>query len=195
MRIIAGERKGTKLKGPKTRNIRPTTSIVKEYIFGFLGDFVRGKRVLDLFAGTGNLGIEAISRGAASVSFVDIFQQSIYIITDNLKKTGFENRSKIIKVDVFDFISYTYRDRIKFDIVLADPPFKYKELFKLCESEKLYNIIENGNYFIIEHYPELNKDSYYNGFELIKFRSFGGNRISIFKKAGNIENSNLSRNI
>ncbi|MFC1562476.1 16S rRNA (guanine(966)-N(2))-methyltransferase RsmD [candidate division KSB1 bacterium] len=193
MRISAGKKKGAKLKSPKSKNIRPTTSIVKEYIFGFLGDFIKGKRVLDLFAGTGNLGIEAISRGAASVSFVDIFQQSIYLIKDNLKKTGFENRSKIYKTDVFDFISKSYRDNIKFDIVLSDPPFKYKELFKLCESEKLHGIIENGSYFIIEHYPEIN--SYYSGFMLIKFRSFGGNKISIFKKVGKIENGGLSRDI
>ncbi|GAI20486.1 unnamed protein product, partial [marine sediment metagenome] len=80
MRVSAGEKKGTKLKGPKKRDIRPTTSIVKEFIFEFLREYIKGKKVLDLFAGTGNLGIEAISRGAKSVSFIDISQHSIHLI-------------------------------------------------------------------------------------------------------------------
>jgi len=195
MRISGGDKKGAKLKSPKTRDIRPTTSIVKEYIFGFLGEFIRGKRVLDLFSGTGNLGIEAISRGAASVSFVDISQQSVNLLKENLKKTGFENKSKIYKTDIFNFISRAYRNNVKFDIVFSDPPFKFNKLYKLCKSEKLYGIIENGNYFIIEHYPEITEKHYYSGFALIKFRSFGGNKISIFKKEGKIEDSGLSGDI
>ena len=115
MRILAGSKKGAKLKGPKTKDIRPTTSIVKEYIFGFLGEFIRDKRVLDLFSGTGSLGIEAISRGAASVSFVDISKHSINILRDNLKKTGFESRAKIFKTDIFTFISKSYKDSTLFD--------------------------------------------------------------------------------
>ncbi|NVM02822.1 MAG: 16S rRNA (guanine(966)-N(2))-methyltransferase RsmD [Candidatus Helarchaeota archaeon] len=195
MRVSAGEKKGTKLKGPKKRGIRPTTSIVKEFIFEFLYEFIRGKEVLDLFAGTGNLGIEAISRGAESVSFIDISQYSLQLINDNLKKTRFEKCAKVFKADVFSFISKAFKDKIKYDIVLADPPFKYKDLYKLCKSEKLYNIIEKGGYFIIEHYPKIEKKSYHSGFELIKFKSFGGNKISIFKRVEKIENSSISRNI
>ncbi len=195
MRVSAGEKKGTKLKGPKKRDIRPTTSIVKEFIFEFLREYIKGKKVLDLFAGTGNLGIEAISRGAESVSFIDISRHSIHLINDNLKKTGFEKYANVFKTGVFSFISRAFKNKIKYDIVLTDPPFKYKDLYKLCKSEKLYAIIQKGGYFIIEHHPEITKKSYYRGFELIKFKSFGGNKISIFKKVEKIENSSISRNI
>ena len=110
-------------------------------------------------------------------------------------KTGFEKYAKVYKKDVFSFISRALKDKIKYDIVLADPPFKYKDLYKLCKSEKLYTIIEKSGYFIIEHYSKIEKNSYYSGFELIKFKSFGGNKISIFKKVEKIENSSISWNI
>jgi len=180
MRISGGEKKGIKLKGPKKRDIRPTTSIVKEYIFGLIGEFIIDKKVLDLFAGTGNLGIEAISRGAEFVSFVDISQHSVHLIIENLKKAGFEKYAKVHKTDIFKFFSRKKEN--EYDIVLADPPFAYKELYKLCKSEKLLKIIKEDGYFIIEHYPEIKEGFYHNGFQLIKFRSFGGNKISIFKK-------------
>ncbi|MFC1558411.1 16S rRNA (guanine(966)-N(2))-methyltransferase RsmD [candidate division KSB1 bacterium] len=182
LRVSGGERKGTKLKGPKTRDIRPTTSMVKEYIFTFLGEYVYGEKVLDLFSGTGNLGIEALSRGADSVSFVDFSEHSISLIRDNIQKTRFESKVNIIKTDVLSFISGAERNVLTFDIVLADPPFKYEHLITLCQSSHLYAIVEQDGFFIVEHYPDIKEGFYYPGFVLEKHKSFGDKQVSIFRK-------------
>ncbi|MCK4966722.1 16S rRNA (guanine(966)-N(2))-methyltransferase RsmD [bacterium] len=182
LRVSGGERKGTKLKGPKTRDIRPITSMVKEYIFTFLGEYIYGENVLDLFSGTGNLGIEALSRGADSVSFVDFSQHSISLIRDNLQKIRLENKSKIVKSDVLSFVSGAEKNGLTFDIVFADPPFKYEHLFTLCKSSHLYAIVKQDGFFIIEHYPDIKEGFYYPVFELVKHKSFGDKQVSIFRK-------------
>lgn len=182
LRVSGGERKGTILKGPKQRDIRPTTSLVKEYIFTFLGEYLYGNNVLDLFSGTGNLGIEALSRGAESVYFIDFSQGAINLIRDNLKKARFENYATVVKTDVLSFISGADKNNLTFDIVLADPPFKYKHLHTLCESSHLYALVKQGGFFIIEHYPDIKEGNYYQGFELLKHKSHGDKQISIFRK-------------
>ena len=195
LRVSGGNRKGAKLKGPKSRDIRPTTSLVKEYIFNILGEYLYDKKVLDLFSGTGNLGIEALSRGAETVFFVDISQESLNLIEDNIKKTGFTDKAKIIKSDVLSYILSAERNDIMFDIILADPPFRYEHLFKLCESCQLNAILKKDGFFIIEHYPEIKKDSSNPNFELVKYKSFGDKRISIFRKREKGEDSNLSGHV
>lgn len=118
-RVTAGTKKGVKLTNPP-KGTRPLTDRIKISIFDLISDFVPDAEVLDLYAGGGNFGIEALSRGAKSATFVDIAKGSIKSIESNLEKTQFQNKGEIRQERVEDFISNTQK---KFDIIMSDPPF------------------------------------------------------------------------
>jgi 16S rRNA (guanine966-N2)-methyltransferase len=154
MRVIAGSAGGMHLAVPK-RGVRPTMDRVKAAIFSSLGDAVVGARVLDLFAGSGALGIEALSRGASSVVFVESDRQSVEIIERNLAKTKL--KGQVRKQDVFDFLRYA-SDEQMFDIVFADPPYEKTEngeriTEKLLANEALSKLMDTRGIFILEKQP------------------------------------------
>jgi len=154
MRVIAGRAGGTRLLVPKT-GTRPTMDRVKAAIFSSLGDLVIDARVLDLFAGSGALGIEALSRGAASAVFVDEDRQSVEVIKKNLGKTHLDGR--VYQQNVFNFLKRLSLD-IRFQIVFADPPYEKMEsgetfTDKLLANENLSRSIEHGGIFVLEKRP------------------------------------------
>ena len=154
MRVIAGSAGGIRLSVPK-RGVRPTMDRVKAAIFSSLGDAIIGARVLDLFAGSGALGIEALSRGACSVLFVEEDRQSTNVIEKNLAKTKFEARVR--QQSVSDFLRYASGAE-KFEIILADPPYektKSGERFteKLLTSKRLSELLAPGGVFVLEKRP------------------------------------------
>lgn len=154
MRVIAGRAGGIRLSVPKMR-VRPTMDRVKAAIFSSLGDEVVGARVLDLFAGTGALGIEALSRGAGSALFVDQEKQSIATIEENLKRAKVSGRVR--QQDVFEFLKRADL-AMKFKIIFADPPYeqtKSGERFteKLLTDEDLPKLLEPGGTFVLEKRP------------------------------------------
>ena len=124
MRVITGTARGVPLKAPKGMDTRPTMDQVKEGIFSAIQFEVEGRQVLDLFAGSGQLGIEALSRGAAHCTFVDKGRDPISVIRENLKKTSLEEKAEIV---LADYSSYLKTCRRQFDLVLLDPP--YAEVF------------------------------------------------------------------
>lgn len=120
MRIIAGKYKGYHLVSFQAGHIRPTTDRVKESLFNILQSHVEGARVLDLFSGTGNLGLEALSRGAAEVTFVEKNKKSIEILRKNIEKLKISEPYKIIQKDALSFLKSATET---YDIIFADPPF------------------------------------------------------------------------
>lgn len=125
MRVITGSAKGTVLIAPKGKDIaRPTTDRVKEGIFSAIQFEVAHKKVLDLFAGSGQLGIEALSRGAQSCVFVDNHKESLQCIRQNLEKTNLREKAKIVTSDV---LTYLRKTKETFDFVFLDPPYMSKE--------------------------------------------------------------------
>lgn len=154
MRVIAGSAGGIRLAVPK-RRVRPTMDRVKAAIFSSLGDAVTGARVLDLFAGSGALGIEALSRGASSAVLVEEDRQSAEIIERNLAKTKLKGRVR--QQDVFDFLRHAAGEET-FQIVFADPPYektKYGESYteKLLTNEALPRLLRSGGVFVLEKRP------------------------------------------
>ncbi len=154
MRVIAGSAGGVRLAAP-TRGVRPTMDRVKAAIFSSLADAIVGARVLDLFAGTGALGIEALSRGAASVVFVEDNRQSVDLIEKNLAKTKLKGRLR--HQDVFDFLRQA-SNADKFRIIFADPPYEktkhdksYTE--KLLNNKNLSQLLEPHGIFVFEKRP------------------------------------------
>ena len=157
MRVIAGSAGGLHLAVPK-RGVRPTMDRVKAAIFSSLGDAVVSARVLDLFAGSGALGIEALSRGASSIVFVETDRQAAAIIEGNLAKTKLKGR--IVQQDVFDFLRHTSAAEM-FDIVFADPPYEKTDegqrfTEKLLANEALPRLMDADGIFILEKRPDEN---------------------------------------
>jgi 16S rRNA (guanine966-N2)-methyltransferase len=154
MRVIAGSAGGIRLAVPK-RSVRPTMDRVKSAIFSSLGDAVVGARVLDLFAGSGALGIEALSRGASSAVFVERDRQSADVIESNLLKTKLTGRVR--QQDVFDFLRHASTAE-KFQIIFADPPYDKTEADesfteKLFGNKQLLQLLESTGTFVLEKQP------------------------------------------
>ncbi|MBA2251678.1 MAG: 16S rRNA (guanine(966)-N(2))-methyltransferase RsmD [Nitrospirales bacterium] len=124
MRIIAGSHKGRRLLSPNTHDIRPTSGRVKEALFSILGDRVIGATVLDLFAGTGAIGIEALSRGAARVIFVESDPTSLRILQANLSQCRFSENTEIYPGETRAFLQHAARHGLAFDVIFADPPYR-----------------------------------------------------------------------
>ena len=121
LRVTGGESRGRRLRSP--RNIRPTQGIVKEAIFNIVAAHVEGARVLDLFAGSGAIGIEALSRGAEHVTFVDREERGLAILRQNLDALGFKQRARIVRADVARWIESSPDELAAANLVFLDPPY------------------------------------------------------------------------
>ena len=180
MRVISGKARGAILKTPDGMATRPTADRVKEAVFSILQFELPCAKVLDLFGGTGQLGIEALSRGAESCVFVDEREDACKIIRENLKRTKLENQAKVIRSE---YLQYLKRTASRFDIILLDPP--YAEVF-LENSLKLIteiDILQSGGIIVAER--PLGKDLPYEfeGFQRSKDYKYGKTLITLYRKA------------
>ena len=148
MRVITGTARGRKLKKPVGIDTRPTTDRVKEGIFSSIQFELEGRRVLDLFGGTGQMGIEALSRGAAHCTFVDLRKEAVAIIRENVALTGFEDRAQIIQGDALAFLS---RCRETFDVIFLDPPYGSGLLEKTMELVGTIDIVSENGIIVCEN--------------------------------------------
>ncbi|NLB18065.1 MAG: 16S rRNA (guanine(966)-N(2))-methyltransferase RsmD, partial [Syntrophomonadaceae bacterium] len=130
MRVIAGQCKGRKLKVPSGPDIRPITDQIKEALFNTIGPYLEGQVFLDLFAGSGAVGIEALSRMADKAVFVEYNPQAVKIIKENLASCQLGSRATVIRGDVFVIVAQLIRKQIKFDIVYIDPPFRQDSYYE-----------------------------------------------------------------
>ena len=179
IRVVSGTARGRKLYGPPGLRFRPTTGRVKEFIFSYLGRIVQGARILDLFSGTGSLGIEALSRDAAEVVFVEKSFQSLKILKRNLKLCNFVSRAVIFKSDVFLALRKMGKTGERFDLILADPPFRELLREKIVKTVEESRILKPKGLLIIEHEIH-DPDSETHGMNLLKQRRFGSSVISIY---------------
>ena len=151
MRIITGKARGLRLNVPKNYDVRPTADRVKESLFNIIGSKVLGAAVLDLFAGSGNLGLESWSRGARFVQFVDNSRTSLQLTDSNIRKCRAEADCKVLKHDAEAAVELLYKQGQRFDLIFVDPPYNrgwvQKILAKLVKTPLL---AENG-WLIAEH--------------------------------------------
>lgn len=153
MRVIAGDLKGKNLKAVPGTATRPTTDKVKEAVFQVVGPFFDGGKVLDLFAGSGSLGIEALSRGMDSAIFVDKQGKAVHTIKENLKTVKMEDSSEIFRTDAHRALKAAEKRDLAFDLILLDPPYmkiNYEELFEEIFERKL---IKPNGIIYCEHDP------------------------------------------
>jgi 16S rRNA (guanine966-N2)-methyltransferase len=129
LRVISGSAKGKRLKAPAGLNTRPITDMIKEALFNVLGARVSEAKLLDLFAGSGSVGIEALSRGAEIVAFVDNSNEAVKIVKENLNNCKFTSGYQVLRSDVFKALEILKRHDNKFDLVYIDPPFTNEKIF------------------------------------------------------------------
>jgi 16S rRNA (guanine(966)-N(2))-methyltransferase RsmD len=176
MRVIAGEYKGRKLQPPADNSVRPTTDKVKEALFSILTDRIWGSRVLDLFAGTGNLGIEALSRGAKSCVFCDSSRDSVRLIKQNIAHCQAEGA--IVKAG--DFRKVLSGLSGQFDIIILDPPYDKGMLDPCFELIRVYDLLAEDGVIIAEHRKEEEVPDDFYGYEKVKERRYGNIKLSIY---------------
>ena len=179
MRVIAGTAKGTVLKTPEGLATRPTTDRVKEAMFSIIQFDLPGARVLDLFGGTGQLGIEALSRGAKSAVFVDAADSACRLIKDNLKKTKMDSQGRVIRADYLTFLKNC---KDQFDIILLDPP--YIEVF-LENSLNLIteiDILQTNGIIVTERPVEKELTWNFPGFSRSRDYKYGKTLLTVYRK-------------
>lgn len=184
MRVISGSCKGRKLICPKILKIRPTTDRTKEFIFDYLGSQVYQTKILDLFSGTGNLGIEALSRGADEAYFVENDRSVTQVIYQNLQLTHFESQAHVVNSDVFKFLKWVAPQHIKFDLIFADPPYQGNLVNKLLIEVDRNNILLEGGIVIIEYRKSELLERHYLNLIWQKTKILGDTAVSFFIKSG-----------
>lgn len=160
MRIISGKFKGRIIHTVPSTNTRPTSDKIKEAIFHIMGPYFDGGHALDLFAGSGALGIEAISRGMESVTFIDRSNEAIKTIKKNVQTLQIQDRSHIYRNDAMRALTILSRKNKKFDLIFLDPPYDSTNYSSILEKIKQLHITNPGCFVYIEYTPE--KDIIYD---------------------------------
>jgi len=183
MRVIGGEKGGAKLLGLEHEQIRPMRAEVRAGLFNMIQDFVPGSRFLDLFAGTGSVGIEALSRGAKEATFVDNLPEAVKLIKMNLAKLGLTGRAKVYQLDVFEAIARFERRGRKFDLLFIGPPYGQGLGARTLERLASSTILDEDSLVIVELFkkerPELEES--YGRLALVRERRYGDNLILIYR--------------
>ena len=180
MRIIAGQFKGARLYSPKNNLVRPTSDRVREFIFSYLGPDVQGAMVLDLFAGTGAFGIEAISRGAKESFFVDVSTASIELTSKNSDKVGIS--AKTFRMRAEQYLKKAIEQNRVFDIIFCDPPYNYNRIEKIMSTILSLDLLEKKNGLIIYESSSKNPVLPVDGFFVAKEKQMGDTQITVYKK-------------
>ena len=183
MRVISGTAKGRRLASFRGNNIRPTADRVKESLFNIIASNfgpLENKKVLDLFSGTGNLGIEALSRGAAEITFVDENPRSINILKKNIDICGFTDRSEVLLTKVENGIRLLSKKGRRFNLVFLDPPYEKGFIEKTLKEVVNERILEEGAVVVAEHSTREKPSTEYQGLALTDRRKYGDTEISFY---------------
>ena len=174
VRVISGKHKGKKLEGFNIEGTRPTMDRVKESLFGSIQNYIKNSVVLDLFAGSGSLGIETLSNGANACYFVDKNKEIVKVLEKNLK--GIEN-FHILKLDYLKALEYFKDNNMKFDLIFIDPPYKLKLINNSIKKIQEYDLLNEDGIIICEYENEVIDCN----LELIKEKKYGTTYIKIYK--------------
>ena len=180
MRVITGKARGVQLKTPNGMETRPTIDRVKEALFSIINFDIPGARVLDLFGGTGQLGIEALSRGAASAVFVDAREEACKLIRENLKRTRLEQDAKVIRSDYLDYLS---RCREQYNIIFLDPPYAEVFLENAIKRITEIDILQSDGIIVAERPQGKELPWEFEGYTRSKDYKYGKVLLTIYRKA------------
>lgn len=179
MRVITGKARGVQLKTPEGLATRPTSDRVKEALFSVINFDIPGMVVLDLFGGTGQLGIEALSRGAEKAVFVDASESACKLIRENLKRTKLEGQARVVRGD---YLSFLRSCREKFGIIFLDPPYAEEFLENSLNCITEIDILQSGGIIVTERPLEKPLTVDYPGYTRSRDYKYGKTLITIFRK-------------
>lgn len=179
MRITGGEARGLRLAVPRSLHVRPTSDRVRGALFQLVGQTVANANVLDLYAGTGALGIEALSRGAANVDFVENNNRLCQIIKQNIKSAGFVSRGNVHKTSVKQSLTTL---KGLYDLVLLDPPYEMTDLTEIMVRSGDSNLLRNKGMVILEHSKRTVVEERYGSLCLEKQKRYGDTSVSMYIK-------------
>lgn len=180
MRVISGTAKGRPLKAVPGTGTRPTTDKVKEAIFSMIGPYFDGGNVLDLFAGTGGLGIEALSRGMDKGVFIDMEKKSVEVVHDNLKTSGLEEQAEVYRNEAGRALKTLAKRDIRFDLVFLDPPYRLKNAAALMLSMHEFGLLNNGATIMVEHESGFRYPDGVEGFACRRRAVYGETAVTIY---------------
>jgi len=158
MRVVAGSAKGRKLKSPSTPGTRPVMDRVKTALFDILAPRVRDTHFLDLFAGTGSIGIEALSRGAAEATFIELDPEALRCVRENIAITGFTNKSVVLRSDAFAYLERAHSSGKRFDIVYLAPPQYHGLAARALAQTDAAPVTDPGGLVIAQVHPRERSD-------------------------------------
>lgn len=185
MRVITGSARGRRLGELEGMETRPTTDRVKEGMFNALQFDIEGRRVLDLFAGTGQLGIECLSRGAASAVFVDRRADAVKLIKENLKATDLADRARVVAGDSMEYLRGL---RERFDIILLDPPYAAGLLEPAIAQITGFDILAPHGIIVAEHPADRGLPGLTPPYRLHRTYRYGKIALTLYRRSGNEEN-------
>ncbi len=179
MRVITGKARGVALKTPDGHQTRPTTDRVKEALFSIIQFDIPGASVLDLFGGTGQLGIEALSRGAKSATFVDASDAACRLIRENLKRTKLDRYATVLKSDYLSFLKHSAD---KFDLIFLDPPYAEVFLENALNLIEEIDILQSGGIIVAERPAGKDLTLNYTGYTRSKDYKYGNTLITLYRR-------------
>ena len=180
MRVIAGQAKGRRLKAPKGRELRPTGDRVKEALFNILPHDLSGRKVLDLFAGTGNLSIEALSRGAEEAVLVDVSREATQVIEENVRALGLTARSRVLTASTFPSVRMLSRKNERFDLIFLDPPYDKELVGETLKAIAAEGLLAESGVVVAEHSVREKVQERYGALVLTDRRRYGDTQLSFF---------------
>ncbi|WP_409305311.1 16S rRNA (guanine(966)-N(2))-methyltransferase RsmD [Peribacillus sp. SCS-155] len=181
MRVVSGTCKGRPLKSVPGAGTRPTTDKVKEALFNIIGPYFEGGTVLDLFAGSGGLGIEALSRGIDHAIFVDKEYKAVQTVKANLDACGFTDRAEVYRNDSERALKAIIKRELRFSLIMLDPPYKKQKLVKLLEEIHKENLLEESGIIVCEHGSDIHLPDVVGGLVRYRQETYGIIAISIYK--------------
>lgn len=185
MRVIAGNHKGRRLEAVPGNKTRPTSDKIKEAVFQMMGPFFDGGICLDLFAGSGSLGIEAISRGMDYAVFIDRQRTAIQTIDKNIEALKIESQTEVSRMDAFRALRINEKNNACFDLILIDPPYEQVDYTKLIQEIMKQGLVKEGGLIYCEHSPTEDLPQEDN-LEVIKQVNYGHTTgITIYRKSAN----------
>lgn len=180
MKVISGIYKGRNLKGFNIEGTRPTMDRVKESLFASISGYIDGANILDLFCGSGALGIEALSNGGKWCDFCDSNREVIRVVKDNINSLGIKN-CDIYKMDYRDMLKRIKLADVKYDIIFLDPPYNMKVINDIVYTLNMDNMLNEEGLIVIEHSGNYEYIDY-EGLEVIKDKRYGDKFITILQK-------------
>lgn len=182
MRVVSGVCKGRALKAVPGNTTRPTTDKVKEALFNMIGPYFDGGIGLDLFAGSGGLGLEALSRGLERVIFVDRERKAIQTIYENIQACKMEDKAEVYRNDADRALKALSKREIEFDYIFLDPPYKKQQLISLMEKISEHSLLTNDGYIVCEHSHDIELPKSTGEYSQYKHEKYGIIAITIYSR-------------